>query len=320
MRMNIRNYKNSDFDEIVKLTLLVADTDLVDPFSTLESMPTASSVDEALKNSILSLVVTDSSEKVIGYATVRYWEEDDGTCVYLHQQFIDPSIRESDLPETLLKAIQEQIQKHASDYPGRTEHAVYGGNATESEAYMTDLFLSDGYKGVWAQVEMEFKDFGLLPSITNPPLGITDIAVQESDDALKRRIYKANKRVYRGWFGSSPESEEDYQEFLEENPDVSLWKVSVSAETGETAGFVTGVVDGVRGEIWQVTVVDKPEFRRKGLAIHLMRSLLKDMHERSVQYVRLQTDAAGNRGGRQLYEKLGFKPLKTHYRYRKPLI
>lgn len=307
------------FDQILQVSLESAKADQVDPYSTLESMPNEQSIRAKIDDAEFVLVVK-VNEEIVGFATVVYWEEDDGTCVYLHQQGILPSVRSSTIPKQLISAVQARIRDDAATEPRKLQKGVYGANASDSEPYMVELLLQDGYKQVWSQVEMEFKDFDRLPTDKRPPLGFALIEVQESDDELKRSIYKANKQVYQGWFGSSPESEDDYQEFLEENQDFSLWKVCVLENTGVIAGFVTGKIDDERAEILQVTVVDKPEFRRKGLASYLMCELLLEFQNRGVTYVRLQTDAEGKRGGRQLYEKLGFKPLKTHFRYRKPLI
>ena len=42
-----------------------------------------------------------------------------------------------------------------------------------------------------------------------------------------------------------------------------------------------------------------------------------ELQKRGAQKIRLHTGAEGKNGGRQLYESLGFKALKEHYRFRK---
>ncbi len=43
------------------------------------------------------------------------------------------------------------------------------------------------------------------------------------------------------------------------------------------------------------------------------------MHEKDVKRIRLHTDASDRHDARSLYEKLGFRVVKTYARYRKPM-
>ena len=108
-------------------------------------------------------------------------------------------------------------------------------------------------------------------------------------------------------------SDDDYNEFLEDSANTDLWTVAWCND--KLAGFVLSYVANGRAVINEVTVL--PHFRRKGLAKALMITNLKLLEKTGVTVVRLHTDAEGRAGGRQLYEKLGFKPLKIHFRLRK---
>ena len=131
----------------------------------------------------------------------------------------------------------------------------------------------------------------------------------------QRQVYDANKRVYAGQFGNSQPSEADYLEFLEDNPDPSLWKVLWHDD--KVAGFVLSRMRPNGAEVMEVSVM--PEFRRRGLGSYLMIESLLELRDRGVDEVRLHTGTEGKMGGRQLYESLGFEALKEHYRYRKPI-
>jgi ribosomal protein S18 acetylase RimI-like enzyme len=161
-------------------------------------------------------------------------------------------------------------------------------------------------------VEMALTDLDGLKPVT-PPEGYELRAVKT--DADMRAVYNANKEIYRGQFGFSQSSEEDYREFLRDIPDSSLWKVLWHGD--DIAGFVLSKVDGATAEIMEVSVVSA--FRRQGLGTYLMHESILSLKERGVSSVRLHTGSEGKMGGRQLYESLGFSPLKVHNRYRKKI-
>jgi ribosomal protein S18 acetylase RimI-like enzyme len=81
------------------------------------------------------------------------------------------------------------------------------------------------------------------------------------------------------------------------------------------AGFVLSRLKQSGAEMMEVSVL--PKFRRHGMGTYLMISNMLELRDRGVKMIRLHTGAEGKMGGRQLYEGLGFKPLKVHYRFRK---
>ena len=64
---------------------------------------------------------------------------------------------------------------------------------------------------------------------------------------------------------------------------------------------------GLTGTVLNVYV--KPEYRRRGIAKHLMNNLLDDAKEKELDYVELKSTDDGY----QLYRSLGFDDEKTEY-------
>jgi ribosomal protein S18 acetylase RimI-like enzyme len=189
---------------------------------------------------------------------------------------------------------------------------VLGANASQTEAGASELLLADAYQKVWSQVEMEYTAMDKLSRLPHPEAFELRPIKSEKE---KRQVYHANKRVYAGQFGNPQPSEEDYQEFIEDSSETSLWKVLW--HDNDIAGFVLSRMRPNGAEVMEVSVM--PEFRRRGLGTYLMVESMLELRKRGVDEVRLHTGAEGKMGGRQLYESLGFKALKEHYRYRKPL-
>jgi mycothiol synthase len=314
---SIRPYQPEDIDALHRITLNAAEHDGVDPHSTLESIPT---LDELLVSleanhadpaSDVFVAVDETTKDIVGYGKVGWWQEEDGTFLYLHQGVVDPAHRHKGAGSQLLASLQERIREIAASHPGGSPKML-GTNASETEQDALKLIQDSGYEKVWSSLEMEFSDFSKVNDI-EMPAGF-ELRPVESDEE-KRKVYEANKRVYEGTWGAEPSSEEDYQEFLAENPDASLWKVAW--DNDKVAGFVLSKVDEHKGEITQVSVL--PEYRRRGLGQSLMAENIRHLHADGVDLVRLHTDSEGKLGGRQMYESLGFSPLKESYRFRKPL-
>lgn len=306
VKVRFRAHKSQDVATLVEMSREAAEVDAVDAKSTLEKIPS----EHDLTNPELLIAEDAESGEILGYGAVRWWREDDGTLVYLHSGTVRPRARGKGVGSQLLKELRTRARKLSANEKASSK--VFGANTSETERGANELLLADGYKKVWAQVEMEFTDLDKLASLPVPE-GFELRPVTSEQE--KRKVYEANKRVYAGQFGNSAPSEEDYQDFLEDSPDASLWKVLWHGE--EVAGFVLSRLCANGAEVMEVSVV--PEYRRRGLGTYLMIENLIELRQRGVDEVRLHTGAEGKMGGRQLYESLGFKALKEHYRYRKPI-
>jgi mycothiol synthase len=309
---HIRPYLPEDSQAIHDVALRAAEHDQVDPLSTLEAIPTLEELVGSLEtnhtnpNTDIFVAVDDETNDIVGYGQVGWWREDDGTFLYLHRGHVNPNRRKQGIGSSLLEQLQGRIREIAEGHPSDAPKML-GANASETETDTLKLINKQGYSQVWSSLEMEFTDFSKVEGITLPD-GYELKTVETEED--KRKVYDANKQVYRGTWGDTPPSEEDYQTFLKQSPDASLWRVAWHGD--EIAGFVLSNVDKGRAEVTQVAVL--PDFRRQGLGRSLMAENLKALHGRGLDIVRLHTDADGKMGGRQLYDNLGFSALKEHYR------
>jgi mycothiol synthase len=304
--VRFRQHRPEDAAELAQLAHEAAEADRVDPGSTLEGIPS----EQDLTNPEILIAEDAETGRIVGYGAIRWWQEDDGTRVYLHSGTVRPEVRGKGIGSKLLEELQNRASTIASQKSAITK--VFGANATETEKDTEKLLLTNDYQKVWSQVEMKFTNLDALSQLPTPD-GFELRPV--SNDQEKRQVYDANKAVYAGQFGNSQPSDEDYQEFLEDNPDTSLWKVLW--HDNDVAGFVLSRMRPNGAEVMEVSVL--PEFRRRGLGTFLMIESMLELRRRGVDEIRLHTGTEGKMGGRQLYESLGFRALKEHYRYRKTM-
>lgn len=306
MPIKIRPFEpTADADRVYEVLLAANEVAAVDELSTLEAVPSREQVAASLQQHGF---VSELDNRVVGFASLRQWTEAEDTAVYLHTIVVDPKYRQHAVDSALLTHVQQYIREQAGGRHAATK--VFAANASATETAAIALLEKNGYQKVWSMVEMEFTDLDNLKDISIPE-GFGLRSVETDDD--KRSVYKANRYVYNGTFGMSAESDADYQEFLSDNSDTKNWVVAWWGD--EVAGFVISKPKGDLAEIMEVSVL--PKFRRQGLAKFLMVTAMKRLHDQGVVTIRLHTNAAGDMGGRQLYENIGFKSLKEHYRYRK---
>lgn len=79
------------------------------------------------------------------------------------------------------------------------------------------------------------------------------------------------------------------------------------AGTGEMVGFARAISDGASDAYIQDVVVD-PRFRRRGIASEMVRTLVRELRRRGVDWIGL-IGAPGTRG---LYERCGFEVMAGH--------
>lgn len=231
---------------------------------------------------------------------IRWWTEEDGTHVYIHEETDPEKINSS----------EEEIMKLATSH-GSTENAVIGTSADSDNHVHRDHLIANGYSVVFHKVVMTRPaESESIQALLPQGLDIRDVTPHHH-----RIVYDANKSIYAGQWGNSLPSNDDFREFIEESADTTLWTVAWDGDS--IAGFVLSSIDGETGDLNEVTVMSN--YRRKGLAQYLLKKNFEELQKRGVTMIRLHTDARGSMGGRQLYEKVGFKAIKELYRLRKPL-
>ena len=119
---------------------------------------------------------------------------------------------------------------------------------------------------------------------------------------------------------STPASEEDYQEFPAEHVNSASLDLSLCQVVWANDQVVSLVWVSIRRDVGIIEqVATRKAWRRRGIAQILLMRSLNILYELGIGQVRLFTDANNGQGARSLYESLGFREVKQHIFYRKPL-
>jgi ribosomal protein S18 acetylase RimI-like enzyme len=117
---------------------------------------------------------------------------------------------------------------------------------------------------------------------------------------------------------------------LEEEGEIARMRENIAQQGALWRVIMVG--DAVAGQIWcslheydgvRYGVVDEldvhPDFRRRGVAQALMIDALRRFQSEGAAMARLHTDDGNRNGAKSLYEKIGFRRVKTFPRYRKAI-
>jgi ribosomal protein S18 acetylase RimI-like enzyme len=215
----------------------------------------------------------------------------------------------------MLRWAEQRLRAVAVHQPTRG-NAVLATNASTSEREATALALVHGYRPVRYLSDMALRPLMRLPDTPLP----AQLERRPMVPAHYHAIYQAWKDSWMGLVLTTAESEDDYRQFIDDNVNVpgfdpSLCQVAWSG--GEVAGFVFCHIRRGVGIVPEVAV--RPTWRRRGIARALLVRGLNALADRGISEVRIITNAENAHGARSLYESVGFRELKQHALYRKPM-
>jgi mycothiol synthase len=257
-------------------------------------------VGERLGSAEWSLVADAGDGTVAGWASLRSWTEDDGVHLFLTHGHVRAADRRRGLGGLLLDA-SEAAAARISEHRRLGGTVMLGGNADDGQDDRAALLASRGYARIFTMIWMR-RDASPVP-LRGLPEGIV-VRTATVDDAGD--LWRLAQRAWAGRPYVSLPSEDRLRDWLCRS-DRSSFLVAMSGE--RIAGFVA-----VHGDEIEDVAVD-PDFQRRGLASALLTRALADLGGPA----RLRTEAHDPAGARTLYERLGFRVVTSHHRYRKPL-
>jgi ribosomal protein S18 acetylase RimI-like enzyme len=254
-----------------------------------------------------SLTATvEADGNVAGSGRVEWWDEADGTRLYLLLGEIESRWRRRGLGRTLLARLEEQAAAHWRAHP--TGGPPLLGMNPDDEATLA-LAHEAGYRVRFTLVDLA-RDPAGAADVPLPP-GVTLRPVRDDQHP---QIYAAIDTC----FADSRLGQEirDYAEYLDNVRDTDLWLVAWAGT--EVAGLVVNErePDGSVDSSWVAVL---PPWRRRGLASALLQHSLRLMAAHGVRTATIRTVRENPHRTVALYERAGYRVTALTTRYAKPL-
>lgn len=307
-----------DYPALLAVRLAAAEADALDPRSARDPLPGLADVERHYAGAAPgspNLLLAQVNGEAIGYDSVTWWQEEGGIQVYLHLGWLVPAWRGRGIGGAMLRAAEARCRELAAEH-GATGTVVYATNAVATEREKVALLSQAGYTVVRRLADMALDDLAHLEEPALTP----EVELRPLDSSQYRAIYALMRDAWTGHWGTTVESEEDYQEFLSDTVerqgfDPGLWQVAWAGDEAAAA-----VIGRVRDDVGIFdNVATRRSWRRKGLARALVLLGLHAFAARGVAQARLFTDAENSQGARTLYESAGFRQSGEHLLYRKPM-
>lgn len=264
------------------------------------------------------MLFAESYGQVIGYSRVTWKEELDGSRMYVHFGFLLPEFRRKGIGRAMLRYNQHRLRAIAAGHPANPMR-FFESFAADSETSATALVLSEGYSAIRHNFEMVRPDLENIPEAPMPAgLEVRPVRMDQL-----QAIRDASVEAFRDHWGYSSAEEPTVEQITgDRNFDPSLWRVAWEGE--QIAGMVLSFIDHsqnaeynrLRG--WTENICVRRPWRKRGLARSLLAQSLYAVKERGMQEAALGVDTENPNGALQLYQSMGFNPVKrwTIYRLR----
>ena len=301
----LRLFQPDDAAAVHGLHARHAAADLVDVRSTIEPVPDLDGVRRRMRTADWAVIAVDPAGSVAAWGSLRSWAEDDGTRIYLTDGYVAPPARRRGLGSRLLRESEAVAARLAAEDGA----AVLGANASTVQPDRVALLERHGYRQVFTMVEMEHDRSPMRPR--RLPDGVTVRAATVADAGP---LVALTARVWAGRQYFTLPTEDRFRDWLRRS-ELSLFQVATVDE--RVVAFVAASRTPNRVEIEDVQV--DPDFQRRGLATVMLTRTLTTLAEQGSCPTRLHTEGHDPAGARSLYERLGFRVVREHGRYRKPL-
>ena len=261
----------------------------------------------------------EMKSKVIGFGRVWWILKSDGTRAYFHFTLLLPEWRGKGIRRAMLRHNERRLREIAEAHPKDEPH-FFETWAADTELDWESLLVAEGYEPVRYTFEMVRPNLDDIPDLPLPE----GLEVRPAKRDHYRKIWDAAGEAFQDHWGATEWRDEWFERWQEQsffNP--KLWQVVWDGD--EVAGMILNFIhekenseyNRKRGYTEEISV--RRPWRKKGLARALLARSFRVLKEKGMTEAALSVDAENISGALGLYENMGFRTVKRHATYRKPL-
>ncbi len=268
------------------------------------------------------MLVAEIDGKMVGFARGEWELEDEALLLYRFVLTLTPQWHGHGLRRAMLHWVEGRLRQIAADHPADTPKQ-FDTSTWDKAASLIALLEEEGYRPVRYFHRMTRPLDGPLPEFAMP----AGLEMRPVGPEQYRAIWDAGNEAFRDHWGYSPETEEEYQEWLA-NPAVfqpELWQIAWDVDKNEIAGQVRTFIDALENEHYRrqrgytEAISVRRAYRQRGLARALIAESLRVLKARGMTESALTVDSENISGATRLYEACGFAVDARATIYRKPL-
>lgn len=262
------------------------------------------------------IVLVENADGPLAFAFAYWYREMRGNVILRLQVRVLPEWREFGIEQALLEWAEEHLREKSI---GMVEGDCYlSSSVVSTEEGRIELLESNGYQPVRYFFEMIRPLDEPIPDCPLPE----GLEVRPAVPDRYRQILAASDEAFQDHWGHVPLTEKMIQEWMngpEFQPE--LWQVAWDRD--EVAGMILNYIredenqrfNRKRGFTEDISV--RRPWRRRGLATALLVRSLKLLKAQDMDEAALGVDTDNPSGALKLYERLGFRPVRTMISYRK---